>query len=149
MSENKKNSVGVAVATLVTAIRAKKTALQAETEKNWSKIYVGDTKKAIDDSKKPIDEAQKEHTQACLLSYCVKNSDSIISKIGVAVNWSGTADSLQERLKKVFSSCIANKKKRPKILTAIDMTDTELLIVESMVNSLKSKSAVNIVVVDI
>ena len=149
MSNEKKNSVGVAVATLVTSIRAKKTVLQKETEQNWTKIYIGDIKKAIDDSKKPIEEAQKEYTEACLSSYCVKNSDDIISKISTAVDWSGTSDTLQERLKKVFSSCIANEKKRPKILTELGMTDAELRVIESMVEALKSKSALNITAIDI
>ena len=84
-----------------------------------------------------------------LSSYACKNSEESITKIEKAVQWCGTADSLSERLKKVFSSCILDEKKRPKILTELNVTNEELYLISSMIKALKSSSIINIQTVDI
>ena len=113
--ENKKNSVGGAVAVLLVSLRKKAEVMSSEE----------------------------------LSSYACKNSEDIINKIEKAVNWNGTADTLQERLKKVFSSCILEEKKRPKILTELEITNEELYLIASMIKALKSSSIINLEAIDI
>jgi hypothetical protein len=146
--ENKKNSVGGAVAVLLVSLRKKKQAI--ETAYKADKVTKEERDHVLTLDKNPNEEITKTAViNIRLADYAIVNSEEIINKIAIAVDWSGTADTLQERLKKVFSSCIANDKKRPKILSELAITGRELVLIESMVEALKSKSALNITAIDI
>ncbi len=148
-TSNKKNSVGQAVATLLVSLRKKREVIEQSydekklTKEDLTAIAAYDEHATTTELKKVVWLNIKQE------QYAVQNAETIINKIAVAVDWSGTADTLPERLKKVFSSCIMEQKKRPKILQELKITVRELELIGSMVDSLKSKSAINIVVVDI
>ena len=148
MSSEKKNSVGGAVAVLLVSLRKKKQSF----EENYENTIP--TEEEIEHVSKVDANANDEIAKSVIVNlrlanYAISNSESIINKVSQAIDWSGTADTLPERLKKVFSSCIANEKKRPKILTELGISVRELDLIGNMVDSLKTKSALNIQAIDI
>ena len=149
MSNDKKNSVGQAVAVLLVSLRKKR----EEFAKNLDVANL--TQEQLDQIQEYDSHAETDSLKEVVLlnimqeEYAIKNADTIITKIATAIQWSGVSDTLQERLKKVYSSCIVADKKRPKILTELSITVRELDLIGKMVDSLKSKSSLSIVAIDI